>query len=495
MNVRVPLTILTLTLVTSVIAQDKIVKKISDEVTKAKAEAHLTFLASDEMRGRDTGSPELAIAANYLASQFKLLGLKTVNNAPDYFQPVGLSKILVPRKTDFKIGNDVFKYKDDLVLLKGSNSIIDAPIVFVGYGNESDLANVDVKGKIVVSLTGSSESSAPQQVFTVDSPAKRKRVTEKGGVALIEVVTFQGFPWSVLANYLAGSKVVLNDEKDSSSPMPHLWMRKSEIAGLTQLMEKKSSVGSLTIEVPDPIKLSDKNVIGLIEGTDPVLKNEYIILSAHYDHVGVRKNNSADSIYNGARDNAIGTTAILQAAGFLTKNLPKRSVVIMALCAEEVGLFGSKWYVEHPLIPLSQTVYNLDCDGAGYNDTSIITLIDVNRTTADALLTKACTSFGLKLMGDPVPEQNLYERSDNYNFAAKGIPAVDFAPGIKAFDAELTKYYHQPPDEVGSLDFEYLVKFFRSYVYSAHLIANDPKKPYWKAGDKFEAEGNKLYGK
>lgn len=478
----------------SAVAQDKIVKKITEEVTQTKSEAHLTFLASDEMRGRDTGSPELAIAGKYLAAQFKLLGLKTVSNAPDYFQSVGLSKTLPPKKTDLKIGNDLFKFKDDLILMKGTGSVSDASIVFVGYGNESDFSGIDVKGKIVVSLTGSSEASKPQQAFLEDSPAKLKRVTDKGAAALIEVVTFQGFPWQILVGYLGGSKVVV-DESAGETSIPHLWMRKSDVAGLVQLMEKKSATGSLIIEAQESIKLADKNVVGVIEGTDPVLKNEYVVLSAHYDHVGVRKNNSPDSIYNGARDNAIGTTAILQAAGFLVKNPPKRSVIIMALCGEEKGLLGSKWYVEHPLIPLNKTVYNLDCDGAGYNDTSIVTLIDVNRTTADAQITKACAAFGLILKGDPVPDQNLYERSDNYNFAAKGIPAVDFSPGIKAFDAELNKYYHQPPDEVGSLDFDYLLKFYRAYVYSAHLIANDPQRPVWKAGDKFEAEGKKLYGK
>lgn len=494
MKSRLMLSIAALVFVSNAFGQDKVVKKINDEVTQSKAEAHLTFLASDEMRGRDTGSPELAIAGNYLASQFRLLGLKTVNNAPDYFQQVGLTNVQPPKKIDLKLGNDQFKFKDDLILLKGSGSVSDAPVVFVGYGNESDFANLDVKGKIVVSFTGSSESSKPIESFLEYSPAKLKRVTEKGGVALIEVVVFQGFPWSILVNRLGGSKIVL-DATENSTVIPHLWMRKSEVAGLTQLMEQKSSTGSLIIEVPEPVKLADKNVVGLIEGSDPMLKNEYVVLSAHYDHVGVRKNNSPDSIYNGARDNALGTTGILQAAGFLVKNPPKRSVIILALCGEEKGLLGSKWYVDHPLIPLKQTVYDLDCDGAGYNDTSIVSLIDVNRTTADGLFTKACAAFGLKLMGDPVPEENLYERSDNYNFAVKGIPAVDFSPGVKSFDAELKKYYHQPPDEVGSLDFGYLLKFYRAYVYSAYLLANDPQRPSWKAGDKFEAEGKKLYGK
>ncbi len=123
-----------------------------------------------------------------------------------------------------------------------------------------------------------------------------------------------------------------------------------------------------------------------------------------------------------------------------------------------------------------------------------MTLIGVNRTTADVNIKEACEAVSLAVKGDPEPAQNLYERSDNYNFARKGIPAVDFSPAIKGFDQELMKYYHQAADEVGSLDFDYLEKFFRSYVYAAYLISNSPERPQWKAGDKFEPVGKKLYG-
>jgi Zn-dependent M28 family amino/carboxypeptidase len=147
------------------------------------------------------------------------------------------------------------------------------------------------------------------------------------------------------------------------------------------------------------------------------------------------------------------------------------------------------------VVPLNKTVFNFNCDGAGYNDVTMATIIGMERTTAEADLAKACQAFGLKAAVDPVPEQNLFERSDNYNFAVKGVPAITFAPGTKAFDADLMKYYHQPADEVGSLDFDYLVKYFRAYVYANILLANNPAAPTWKAGDKFEAESKKLYGK
>ncbi|MBA4055419.1 MAG: hypothetical protein C0490_11955 [Marivirga sp.] len=211
--------------------------------------------------------------------------------------------------------------------------------------------------------------------------------------------------------------------------------------------------------------------------------------------MGVKKNNTPDSIFNGARDNAIGTVALLQAAKFFKNSPPKRSIVLIALTAEEKGLLGSEWYSNHPLIPLNQIVFDYNCDGAGYNDKSIATIIDFNRTTADELLKKACQAFGLELKGDPAPEQNLYERSDNVNFAVKGVPAVNFSPGVKAFDPELFKYYHQPADEVGSLDMVYLEKFFRSFVYGAYLLANSKERPMWKSGDKFEAAGKALYSK
>jgi Zn-dependent M28 family amino/carboxypeptidase len=191
----------------------------------------------------------------------------------------------------------------------------------------------------------------------------------------------------------------------------------------------------------------------------------------------------------------LGTVAILNAARFFAKYPPRRSLIFLALTGEEKGLLGSAWYASHPLVPLEKTVFNLDCDGAGYNDTTLVTVIGLERTSAEENIAKACAAFGLKAGKDPAPDQNLYERSDNYNFAKKGVPAVDFSPGIKAFDEELMKYYHKPADEVNTLDFDYVVKYYRAFVYASYLLANAPKAPFWNAGDKFEQEGKSLYGK
>ena len=243
--------------------------------------------------------------------------------------------------------------------------------------------------------------------------------------------------------------------------------------------------------------MPSKNVIGLLEGSDAKLKNEYLVVSAHYDHVGVnhQAQTGQDSIFNGARDNAIGVTGLLSTAKYLSQYSPKRSVLFIALTGEEKGLLGSKYYADHPAVPLKQTVFNFNCDGAGYNDVTVATVIGLERTTAETEISKACEAFGIKAALDPVPEQNLFERSDNYNFAVKGVPAINFAPGTKSFDAELMKYYHQPADEVASLDFDYLIKYFRAYVYANVLLSNLDKAPVWKQGDKFEVQSKKLYDK
>ncbi len=154
---------------------------------------------------------------------------------------------------------------------------------------------------------------------------------------------------------------------------------------------------------------------------------------------------------------------------------------------------GSKYYAEHPLVPLKQCVFNLDCDGAGYNDTTKVTVIGLDRTDAQAQIEAGSKAYGLTAINDPVPEQNLFDRSDNVNLAAKGIPAPDFAPGLTAFDTEINKYYHQVADSPESVNYSYLLKYCQAYIYSARLIGDRATAPKWKAGDKYEKAFNELY--
>jgi Zn-dependent M28 family amino/carboxypeptidase len=241
-------------------------------------------------------------------------------------------------------------------------------------------------------------------------------------------------------------------------------------------------------------------VIGFIEGTDPVLIQEYLLISAHYDHVGVGKEGGSmfteqDSIFNGARDNGIGVVALLSAAKGLAQTPPKRSVIFLACTAEEMGLLGSKYYTEHPLIPLNKTIFNLNSDGAGYDDTAAISVIGYDRVGVVEEFNLAAQKFGLRIIADPAPEQNLFDRSDNVNFAIKGIPAPCVSPGTTDFTEEIAKYYHQAIDNPESVDFDYLLVFCKTFVHMARLIADKKEAPQWAPGDKYEEAGKKLYGK
>lgn len=253
------------------------------------------------------------------------------------------------------------------------------------------------------------------------------------------------------------------------------------------------------IEVPRrdaSATISSQNIIGIVEGTDPDLKDEYILLSAHYDHMGIGPATAeGDSIYNGARDNAVGVATVMAAGKYFADHPPKRSVILALWTAEEMGLIGSRMFVEDPAVPLEQIVYNLNIDGAGYNDTTKVTVVGLERTEAEPLLKSAIRAFGLEAIPSPVPELNLFNRSDNVHFARKGIPAPTFSLGFTSFNEELHYYYHQPTDESNTLNFNYITNYVRAYVLAAKSIANAEKAPFWHPGDVYESAGNSLYGR
>ncbi len=467
---------------------------VAQSVQRAEVEQHLRFLAADELRGRDTGSPELEIAARYLAEQFRRYGLDTVPDANGYFQPVKLVSSKPPAEATLAYGDQSFQIASDLLVLSGDSVALEAPVVYANYGTAEDLEAVDVKGKIVVTKAGGEDVTNPQSFFYLTNE-KRDRVNDLGGVALVELYRSNQIPWTLLVQYLNTERLTVDVDRDTASQkLPVLWLNDPQGRRLGLFQEVGTPEASLSVAKKQEAAVPVKNVVALVEGTDPQLKNEYVVLSAHYDHIGVAASpNPQDSIFNGARDNALGTTALLSAAEYLAAHPPKRSVLFVALTAEEKGLLGSAWYVAHPLVPLSQTVFNLNTDGAGYNDTTKVTAIGLERTTAEQSITEASQAFGLEAIQDPVPEQNLYDRSDNVSFAQKGIPAVNFAPGTTAFDAEIMKNYHQVSDEAETLNFNYAEKYAEAFTLAAERIANLPEKPFWKEGDKYEAAGKALY--
>ncbi len=473
------------------------------QLSKAEAEAHIRFLASDELQGRRTGEQGNRVAARYIAEQFRKLGVIPVPGQQDYFQNVPFDKTGGSASGYILAGKDTLKNVRDMIILSGDAFQADLEMVYAGYGLEDaakgwdDFKNIDVKGKILLVQSGFPESQTPRETMNA-SVIKRRIAMKKGAVAIIELFSSTA-PWNVIANFMGAERLSLTetDTPQPVSPLPHIWVNGRE-PSITRLLRDAKSVKLLSSGRKNT-QVSSPNVAGYLEGTDPKLKHEYILVSAHFDHVGMGKQGgqpytAEDSIFNGARDNAFGTVALLSAAQSFAKLRPKRSVLFVAFTGEELGLLGSRYYAEHPLLPLNQCVFNLNNDGAGYNNVNLISVLGLDRTGARKEIETAASKFGLTVLGDPAPEQNLFDRSDNVNFAVKGIPSPTFSPGFREFDEAIMKTYHQASDNPETVDFEYLIKFCKTYVYAARLIANKATPPKWTPGDKYDAAAKKLYG-
>lgn len=484
----------------NITAQSSLIDQITDEVTQADIEFNIYFLAADEFLGRDTGTQELDIAARYIATWFQIHGIKMADGYDSYYQNVPLKSFKAPDEITFDISEITYLKNQDLLLINDYRGEITGPTIFLDYASEEELNENDVEGKIVIAKAGLPGQGSPQQLFS-STLTKSLWAEAAGASGLIEIYATPQLPWQFLVNFLSGDRMDLAgmDELDVITKIPHLWMNGNQENVVSHLSDSSGDQATIAVTGPDNQPISSRNVIGVLEGTDPELKNEYLLLSAHYDHVGVIAGHpepiTSEYIFNGARDNAVGTTGILAAAKFLAANPPKRSVIFAAWTAEEQGLLGSRYFSDHPMIPLEQIVYNLNIDGAGYNDSTKVTVIGLSRTEADEDLIASAAAFGLTAIPDPVPEQNLFDRSDNVSFAAKGIPAPTYSLGLTAFDDEINYYYHQTTDEPQTLNFEYITQYIRSFVLASIKVANTPDAPFWLPGDVYEPAGLELYGR
>jgi hypothetical protein len=466
------------------------IDKVKSTVYKNDIQSHINFLASDELRGRETGSPEIDIAAAYLATTLHRFNVKPAGDNNSFYQNVQLEKVSPPKNISLKLDSSE---SNEFIMFQADKMNYNGEVIYLNYALEEDYKDQDIKGKLVIAKAGTAENSDPRSSFRT-SRKKVKIAKEHGAIGLIELSNADSKMWNRYSHYFNGVKtqLVTEEEKDK---FIHLWLQDKDKTKESELSSTKTIKGSLTISESEREYFTSRNVVGIVEGADPKLKEEYIIYSAHYDHNGVGKPNAQmDSIYNGARDNAVGSVTVLSAAENIAKYPTKRSALFILFTGEEKGLLGSKWYVEHPVVPLEQMVYCFNSDNGGYNDTSKATIIGLKRTTAEKHIIKAASQFGLTAIDDPAPEQGLFDRSDNVRFAAKGIPAPTFSMGFTAFDDEINKYYHQVTDNPDTLDYDYLVQFFKAYVLACRLIANDTETPFWTEGDKYYEAGKELYG-
>jgi hypothetical protein len=484
--------LLALGCVFTVTAQTEI-EKVTETISKAEIEGHIYFLADDVLKGRATGSPELKIAASYLANSFRGYGVKPNPKTGTYYQEVKLKKVSPPKGATIEINKQVIT---DFAFINAATFTTNQDAVFLNYGLESDYEGANVKGKVIIVKAGSPETKDTRAAFGLRRT--KEELAQKNGVtAIIELLSVDDNMWSFIDHNFNEPSLTVDlaeDKKDESNTV-YVWVLDKEGKMAEQLSTASKISSKLVIGDQQEESVLSQNVIGVVEGTDPKLKNEYIIYSAHYDHVGIgTPDETGDTIYNGARDNGVGTTTVLSMAKNLAKYPTKRSALFILFTGEEKGLLGSSYYVENPVLPLNQMVYCFNSDNAGYNDTSLISIIGLTRTSAEKNIFDAAETFGLKAIEDPAEEQGLFDRSDNVNFAKKGIPAPTFSLGFTSFDGDVTKYYHRPGDEAHTLDYDYLLKFFKAYVLAGRSIANDEETPRWNKGDKYEEASKKLYG-
>ncbi|MBC2837749.1 M28 family peptidase [Robiginitalea sp. SC105] len=459
-------------------------EKAAETVQKNTVKSHLYFLSDDLLLGRETGTRGNRIAAAYLADQLMRFGVEPNPVSGDYYQDFELHRRSAPDRLELGLdGSGPLR----TVALYTYSIVADTRTVFLNYGEPADYSGQEVAGKIVLVRGGTPGGNGLNETYQA-TRRKREAAMEHGALGLVELVSFDDATWDRVERGLSSRTGLPTEEP----PFIHLWVQDPGSLSLPQI----GAEIPITLDSDDPELqvIQTRNVVGMLPGTDPILDDEYIIYSAHYDHIGTGKPDaSGDSIYNGARDNGIGTTAVLSIAENLGKYPTRRPALFVFFTAEELGLLGSRYYVEHPVIPLEKTVYCFNTDGGGYNDTTLATIIGLNRTTAKKHILEGARGFGLKPVDDPVPEQGLFDRSDNVSFARAGIPAPTYSTGFNSFDEEYLKYYHQLADEAGSLDYDYLLKFFRGYVLTGRLIANDPETPFWVPGDVYEPAGKALY--
>lgn len=532
---------------------DAAVAKISGDRILKGTEA----LAADDMAGRATGTPGEMKAAQWIADQYKEIGLKPMGSSSDFFQVVnliGMQKEADASSLSLKGDAGEIGYKSGETLTYGSTaqkedvSITDAPLLFVGYGVDApehewnDYKDVDVKGKVLLYLNNDPVIADQPDAFGGEARTYYGRYTYKyeqamargaAGAFIIHTTQSAGYGWSVIGS--SGERESFAVKLPNSGYQLDVlgWMHQdlaNKLAGtvgatLDQWFEMGNKRDFKPVELPITLSATIKttlrdaegrNVVGVWEGSDPQLKNEMVIFSAHYDHLGEKADGEGDRIYNGAWDNALGTAAIIEIARAFSESgvRPRRSVAFLACSAEERGLLGSKWFAEKPPVPLKNFVANLNVDmpqvlglstdmGAiGYESNQLGEwLVELAGKTPVKAADGSEKMVSVK--GDPNPNAGSFYRSDQANFVKKGVPAIFFVPGkdyvgdIKVDPAEYKKnHYHQVSDEVNEhWDLTGCVRDMQIVMRLAVKVADNDAIPTWAAGNEFEGAWKALHGK
>tara|TARA_R110002095_G_scaffold186438_1_gene163666 strand:+ start:1619 stop:3289 length:1671 start_codon:yes stop_codon:yes gene_type:complete len=502
-------------------------------------EAHIRFLASDYLQGRDVGTDGYEIAANYVAAQMELLGLEPAGDDGSYFQEVPLQEITADADyaafaldgVDAVVGSDLMIGTNASVL----ESSVTAPLVFVGYGvsaanrDHDDYANIDATGKIAVVMSGVPDGLPTEERAHHNSRSTKLEVAAAhGAVGLITLTDWTPEQVAQFAeNYGARASVRLtaatgpsgNDTLTvTAGAGAALGARLFEGAPMSledvqAAMSAEEGATFPTFDLPHTVTMRQRtnsvpftapNVVGMLRGSDPEIGAEVVVLTAHLDHIGsVHADGSGhsscrardeDTICNGAVDNASGVSVMLETARtFIEQGTPRRSVLFVALAGEEKGLLGSEHFAKNPTVPAEAMVANVNLDmPVIVYDFSDVIAFGADHSNLGPIATRAAARMDIAVSPDPIPEQSLFVRSDHYNFVREGVPALFLMTGFSSPDPRwdegegfmgfLNTHYHRPTDQLdGELEvlFEQGAKFANINYLIAREIADSDVRPAW----------------
>src|SRR5713226_7109442 len=510
------------------------------EIDKEKIRAHVKFLANDLLEGRGTGQRGGDIAAEYIATQFALYGLKPAGDNGTYFQDVPMVGVKTLPETTFKFteaGGKSFEAKNlsDFVTNNESQTEtadIDAPMVFVGYGIKApeydwdDYKNVDLHGKVALLFVNEPSSDDPNffkgKALTYYGrwTYKFEETARRGAVAtlIIHRTDLASYGWDVVRNSWGTERSYL--KRDATPKLQAAsWIQLDvarKLVGLVGLdldkmfqSAQRKEFKPLTLPIHLKAHLASqlrlfvsKNVLGLLPGSDPLLGKEAVLYTAHYDHLGMDPNMKGDNIYNGAADNATGCGILLELAreGAGMSPAPRRSILFASVTAEEQGLLGSEFLGKHSPVPPGKITLDLNFDDvAPLGLPEEVEVTGTERTTFYPVVRMTAKEFGLGIRPDPRPEAGHYYRSDHFSLARVGVPSFSINEGIKYAghpaewgDEQAKDFtahrYHQPSDEYSpAMDFTGDAVIARFGFVLGSMAAWQPMLAGWVLGDEFEA--------
>ena len=516
----------------------------SDQLLENRLRAHIEFLADDLMLGRQPGSDGYNIAANYVASQFQQMGLMPAGNEGSYFQQVPLRQsIQVPGSAEMILvqGDETIslEFVEEFYMspsLSSTSSELEAGMVFAGYGidaaelDHQDFENINVEGKVVVTLYGQPQDFPSEEgAHFASTTEKLKAAARHGAIGVLMIHTprtQQRFQWERVKSIVGtpnmgwinasgevhgsikqikGGAMVRHTAADrlfENAPL--------DLATLLEKDEKGEPLigfdleGKITMRQRDTHDhLTSPNVAAILPGSDPLLAGEYVVYTAHLDHIGELPahdddETEKDRINNGAMDNASGVSVMLETARMFTEGpASRRSILFIAVTGEEKGLVGSEYYAMNPTVPIESIVseVNLDMPVLLYEFADVIAF-GASHSSLGETVREAAQAYNTELSPDPFPEQNIFVRSDHYRFVQQGVPSVFLVTGMKSvddsidtkpiFEGFLHEHYHKPSDDLNlPLNYPAAATFTRINAKIGELIANDPTRPSWHEGDFF----------